>query len=184
MQVKYVIISRQKLVGTEAMHMESIGKIIENGIPYLFASARHEDVDCINHIHVNMEIVLVTEGTLHMTVGGKAYAIKEGYGVFIPPLVAHSFSSYQSNQCHVLMFSNGLVDYFFEYVQTHVPQNHVFAVSRASSELCEKILPDENNVTDCIGAEAVLASLCYDVHRGCDFEVCKAQRSYSCIPGN
>lgn len=150
--------------------MDQEAKIIGESVPFLFASARHIDVNCVTHIHVTMEIVLVTDGTLNMTISGKDYEIPKGYGAFIAPLELHAFNSVTPNRCHVLMFSKGLVNYFFEYMQTRSPKRHIFPVSKEALTLCENILPEANNVTDCISAEAVLAPLCYDICRGCEFE--------------
>ncbi|MBQ9086897.1 MAG: helix-turn-helix transcriptional regulator [Clostridia bacterium] len=147
--------------------------LLDGNIPFLFASAKHTDVECVTHIHITMEIVLVTDGELHMTIGGKEYSIPKGYGTFIAPLEPHLFHSRHPNQCHVLMFSGEIVNYFFEFVKTHSPKRHIFPISNASLELAGKILPDENNVVDCIGAEAVLAPLCYDIVHGCEFETRK-----------
>lgn len=142
-------------------------------LPFLFESQTHTDVECVTHVHVNMEIVIVTSGTLNMTIGGKEYEIPMGYGTFIPPLEPHMFNSPKPNNCHVLIFSRGLVDYFFEYVQIHSPKRHIFPVSKESLALCEKILPKINDSADCICAEAILAPLCYDIRCGCEFEARK-----------
>ena len=147
--------------------------ILDGNIPYLFFSAQHTNVECVSHIHVTMEIVLVTEGTLHMTIRDKDYEIPAGFGTFIAPLEPHKFHSSQPNRCHVIMFSNALVNYFCEFMKTKSPTSHRFPISDASLALVDKILPHETNVVDCIGAEAVLAPICYDIFMGCEFETRK-----------
>lgn len=137
---------------------------------FLFASERHVNVECVVHIHATMEIILVNEGTLHMTVSGKEYDICAGQGIFVPPFETHRFHSEKPNRCHVLMFSRALVGYFFEFVKGKVPVSHRFAVSGASMRLAEELLPHVSNTADYIRAEAVLSPLCYDVWRGCAFE--------------
>lgn len=144
--------------------------IIDRNIPILFVSERHTDVECVNHIHISMEIVIVTEGTLHMTIGGKEYDINAGIGAYIPPFETHMFYSEKKNKCHVLMFSGELVSYFFEFSKKNTPTNHLFAVSASSIDIIDKILPNIHNRTDFIGVEAVLAPLCYDIYHGCTFE--------------
>ena len=84
-------------------------------IPYIFLSERHIDVECVVHIHATMEIVIVNEGTLTMTVGGNEYDIPRGCGLFIPPFSPHTFHSKEPNLCHVFMFSDVLVPYFFDF---------------------------------------------------------------------
>ena len=141
----------------------------EKSTRLLFASARHENVECAMHVHATMEIVLVTEGCLEMTVADRKYEIEEGQGVFIPPFVRHCFSSPSHNRCHVLMFSKELVRYFFEFSKGNLPTSHLFSVSPAGMRLAEELLPDADNTADYIRAEAVLAPLCYDVWQGCAF---------------
>ena len=144
--------------------------IDDGNIPFLFASAKHTNVECINHINITMEIVLVDEGTLNMTIGGKEYSIPSGCGAFVPPLESHLFHSECPNKCHVLMFSTELVSYFFEFTKANAPKRHIFPVSAASLAITNTILPNDTNVVDPISAEAVLAPLCHDIYRGCEFE--------------
>ena len=83
-------------------------EIIDRSIPFLFASARHINVECSTHMHANMEIIIVNNGRLKMTVRGADYSINKGYGVFVPPFETHSFHSAEENECHVIMFSKSL----------------------------------------------------------------------------
>lgn len=139
-------------------------------IGYLFSSARHLGVQCPAHLHNTMEIVLVTQGTLNMTVSGREYDIPEGYGICVLPFEAHLFSSAVPNRCHILEFSKGFVSHFFELVKGKALTNHLFPISEASMSLSETLLPNVSNMVDYVSAEAVLAPLCYDVLHGCSFE--------------
>ena len=139
-------------------------------IPYIFLSERHIDVECVVHIHATMEIVIVNKGTLTMTADGKEYDIPEGHGLFIPPFSPHTFHSKEPNFCHVLMFSDVLVPYFFDFVKKNSPTLHLFKLSDASRELSERLLPNNSNSADYITAEAVLAPLCHDIYTHCSFE--------------
>ena len=137
---------------------------------FVFLSERHIDVECVVHIHATMEIVIVNEGTLTMTVGGSEYDIPRGCGLFIPPFSPHTFHSKEPNLCHVFMFSDVLVPYFFDFVKNNTPTVHLFKVSEESRELSDRLLPNYQNTADYITAEAVLAPLCHDVYSGCLFE--------------
>ena len=139
-------------------------------IPYIFLSERHIDVECVVHIHATMEIVIVNQGTLTMTADGKEYDIPEGHGLFIPPFSPHTFHSKEPNLCHVLMFSDVLVPYFFDFLKKNSPTLHLFKLSDASRELSERLLPNNSNSADYITAEAILAPLCHDIHTQCPFE--------------
>jgi len=137
---------------------------------FSFLSERHVNVKCVSHLHATMEIVLVTEGILHMTISKTEYDIPAGYGVLVAPFEVHSFHSASPNHCHVLAFSKEMVRHFFEFVKGNVPTSHLFAVSKAAMRLSEELLPQSSNTADYMRAEAVLAPLCYDAWRGCCFE--------------
>ena len=143
--------------------------IKDGNIPFLFSSIKHTDVECCTHIHMTMEIVLVTEGELNMTINGKEYIIPKGYGAFIPPFEPHMFHSSKANQCHVIMFSDEIADYFSKFTKEHYFNRHIFPVSTASTELVGKILPNESNTVEWIPTIAVLAPLFYDITCGCEF---------------
>ena len=140
----------------------------------LLVTERHVNVECGLHIHAAMEIVVVTEGILHMTVSGKNYSIPRGYGILVSPFEPHQFHSPYPNRCHVLMFSGELVRYFFEFIRGNIPTSHLFAVSEPAMALSEELFPLDWNTSDYLCAEAVLSPLCYDAWRGCRFEKRKA----------
>lgn len=150
--------------------MEKRNGVIDGSIPFLFASARHTNVKCVSHMHENMEIVIVNKGTLNMTVGGREYAIPSRHGVFVPPFEAHSFRSYEDNECHVIMFSKSLVSYFYELLGSYEPTRHIFAVSDASYSLSDEILPEVNNTASYMESQAILAPLCREIYLKCGFE--------------
>ena len=149
--------------------MESNIAIKDGNISFLFSSIKHTDVECLMHIHMTMEIVIVTSGELNMTINGNEYTIPAGYGAFIPPLEPHTFHSPQANTCHVLMFSDEIADYFSKFTKEHYFNRHIFSVSSASTELVNRILPNETNTVEWISAIAVLAPLFYDITCGCKF---------------
>lgn len=150
--------------------MDNGTSLIDGNVQDLFASARHTNVRCVAHMHVTMEIILVTQGCLSMGIGGKTYHIHRGQGAFVPPFTAHSFASERDNQCHVLMFSKTLVPYFTEFLRYNEPENHVFAVSAACMALSEELLPGAENAPDELIAQAVLAPLCQQIHKQCRFQ--------------
>lgn len=144
--------------------------LIDGNVQDLFASARRINVHCVTHMHVTMEIVLVTQGCLSMSIGGQAYCIHKGQGAFVPPFTAHSFASESDNQCHILMFSKKLVPYFMEFLQHNAPGGHIFPVSDACMTLAEELLPHAINEPDSITAQAVLAPLCQQIQKHCSFQ--------------
>ena len=149
--------------------MRNGAEAVDNNLPFLLVSERHENVECVTHIHATMEIVLVTEGCLHMTVGNGEYDIPQGCGMFIEPFLPHAFHSAERNRCHVLMFSRELVSSFSQFLQDRAITSHLFCVSPPAMALAEALLPHHTNRPDSLCSQAVLAPLCHDIRTGCDF---------------
>ena len=143
--------------------------IHDGNIKYLFASARHTDVVCPRHLHISMEVILVTEGVLHVTIGSREYRVPRGSAVFVPPLEPHLFHSEMHNKCHVIMFMGELVPYFNEFAKSNTASTLLFSPSEESFSLAEKLLPHDTNNIDSIHANAVLAPLCCDIVSVCNF---------------
>ena len=136
----------------------------------LFQSEHHVNVECIPHLHVTMEIVIVTKGMLHMNVSGREYDIGEGFGMFVPPFEIHSFHSEHPNKCHVLEFSRDIVRYFYELTKDQVPSTNLFRVSKEGMDLCARLFFKNHEEADPVRACAALSPLCYDVFCQCAFK--------------
>lgn len=149
--------------------MGSVEKCNVEKNSHFFSSERHKNVEYGVHIHAEMEIVTVNSGVLTMAVDGREYEIPEGCGLIIPPFSPHAFHSKRTNLCHVFVFSEVVVPYFFEFIKENVPTDHLFRVSDAAAALCDCLLPHKQNSADYITAEAVLAPFCRDVYVGCTF---------------
>ena len=134
----------------------------------LFAQ-RHTNVECVSHVHMHLELILVTDGVLQMTVGNSIYDIPKGSAIFVPPFETHAFRSPDANASHVLMFHKELLPSFSAFLQSHVLQRHIFAVSPTAQALVQALLPHAEQTLEGIAAEAVLAPLCYDAFLGCQF---------------
>ena len=138
-------------------------------ISYLFASARHCNVECISHLHHSMEIILVTQGTLSMNISGIDYRITAGQAVFVPPFEAHAFHSPENNHCQVLMFLKELLPQFFDFLQKNKPNSHLFSFSSESAALVHKYLPEDTGDVDRFHALAALMPLVCDIWEQCSF---------------
>lgn len=143
-----------------------------------FTSARHADVECHMHLHSSMEIIIVTEGTLHMEIDSIRYSIPKGYAAFVPPFVPHQFHSEYHNRCHVLMFLKEVLPYFNDFVEKNTPKTHLFEVSRECFSLVEHILPLEVNRVDQFPVHAVLGPLVYEISQKCDFSPSSNKRDH------
>ncbi len=73
--------------------MEYIFTPNELKLTRLFSSARHINVKAPLHINYEMEIVIVTKGTVCMQIAGEGYEISEGHASFVMPFEPHSFAT-------------------------------------------------------------------------------------------
>ena len=131
--------------------------------------AKHTCVECMRHLHSHLEIIIVAEGELEMKVGDKTYDICAGYGIFVSPFEPHEFHSRKFNRCTVLMFSGELIPNFCEATRNKITTRHIFAISPQSFDLAECLLVSVDGVAEYFEAQAVLAPLCLDILRGCEF---------------
>ncbi|MBQ8743354.1 MAG: helix-turn-helix domain-containing protein [Clostridia bacterium] len=143
--------------------------IIDSSKKYYFSDALHKNVECFPHLHTHSEIVLTTSGVLTMTAGKKTYKLKAGEALFIPPLEMHSFSSPEDNVCHVIMFSNDLIPFFFNYIKKNQIEDHIFTVSSDIINMINAIIPVPKNDVNPIDAQAILAPLCREALVQCAF---------------
>lgn len=141
------------------------GDISENAL----ISNRYANVECPNHIHFNMEIVIVTSGVLNMRIRANDYSIPAGHCAIIMPFDAHSFSSKQYNECIVIGFSDTLVKSFFDIVRYNTPSTNVFKASVDTLSVLDRILPDKKCTADIIHSKAVLYPLCCEAYDKCGF---------------
>jgi len=145
----------------------------DEDLPYLFASRRHTNVECISHLHSSMEVVIVNDGVLQMCIDGQSYSISEGEAAFVGAYELHEFHSMYPNKCHVLMFSKDLAVQFYDFLKYNKPETHVFSLSEPCRILANRILPKEENVADYIHAMAVLSPILCEMYEKCGFTVRK-----------
>ena len=134
-----------------------------------FSWARHTGVECVRHLHPHLEIIIVTEGVLHMRVRGCDYVINSGHGIFVFAFEPHEFHSPKHNKCTVLMFSRELAMNFYELLRSKTVASHIFAVSDQSQALLKRILPKDGYEVGYFEAQALLAPICLDILQGCEF---------------
>lgn len=146
----------------------------EGNVKYLFASARHIDVECIRHFNAPMEILLVEDGCVVVEIGRREYEVGAGMGAFIPAFVPHAFHSPDGSRCHILMFSGDLAAYFQEFLKKNREQTPLFCPDAACLLLVDRYLPEQENKADYARAQAVLAPLCCEIMEQCGFQPMQA----------
>jgi len=139
-----------------------------------FSSNKQYSVDCILHVNFCMEIVIVTEGTLHMEIGGTEYEILAGQGAFVRPFETHSFISKQENLSHIITFSPNLVPDFYHFQKYHLNKTPIWTLSKETMGIVDKFLPDTSNSPDVLHAVAALAPLCCEIADTLEYTSCES----------
>lgn len=133
-----------------------------------FNAEKHNNVQCVRHIHNNFELVFVYSGQLIMNVNGCDRILTAGQATLMMPFDRHSFFTPKESRCIVVEFSPGLVEEFYEKVRNKMPSEDVFYIDGRVVEFCESFL--SGGQADLLSNKAALYPLCNEVLKNCDFE--------------
>ncbi len=128
---------------------------------------KHQNVQCIMHIHYCMELVYVYSGELIMNVNGIDRVIKGGQATLMLPFEQHSFFTPKACECVVVEFSPYLVKEFFEKIKSKRLKNTVFTFDGGVIGFCDRYMADKAGGE--FAAKAAIYPLCYEVMRNCEF---------------
>lgn len=107
------------------------------------------------HIHQSFEIMLVTDGTMDVTVDRREYTLKKGDAIFIFPNQVHSLRSDKSEHI-TFVFSPLLVNAYFSKIKDKIPASPVFC----PDEYIKKALYSLSADSSVILKKGVLYSVC------------------------
>ena len=137
-----------------------------------------ENVVCHNHIHRGMEIVLVTKGCLHMTIGDAEYEIGAGCAAYTEPYEAHGYESHEDNTCVILEFAPEFVPFFRDRILSHTAADRVIRLREVCYAYLSAHLPDGDRVLpDAVLAHALLSVLVCEFDDLCGFTERVGKRS-------
>ena len=139
---------------------------------FRFYAHHNDDTECIKHMQVSCEIVLVLSGEVIMEIGGREYSIGEGYGAFITSLVPHAFRTDKHNTCRIIEFSRNFFEEFFPFSHGRAVVDCIFPFSDEVRNLTGKYLNGNRYYDDPLVIGAVLAPLAYEIREGCTFQDC------------
>lgn len=131
------------------------------------------DIVCPMHIQRTMEIIIVTDGLLKMSIKDREYHIPAGSAVFAEPFDPHSFQSDQPNTCIVLEFSPDLHEIFWKWLGTHTTQDRMIILPGETYAYLLSLIPPETQVYQGFSTthlQAILMPLCHAFLQGCSFE--------------
>ncbi len=70
------------------------------------------NVECVRHLHLEAECILVTQGTVHVLQSGADTVLTAGEALFLKPLSIHGFHTPSNSYCTILIFPTDLVPDF------------------------------------------------------------------------
>ena len=144
--------------------------IIDGIITGFFTSIRftnHEDVP--KHLHGNLEILVVTEGSINVTLEDVKYTLTKGTGIFIPPFASHSLDYDENHEFYALMFTKDIVPYFYEFFKNHEFVKPIFPVSEENITNLYRYLPNVKHSDNYFHSMAVLGPIICEIYSKCVF---------------
>lgn len=124
-----------------------------------------------HHVHNEIEIAVVTEGTLNMKIGQREYEIPAGHAAFVNPYEPHTYISRTPNQCWVAEFSSYCYEPIYDWLAKNYTEDRVLGVQPElmaflSSEVSSVFETYYNTQVNTIQMHALLAPLCNLFIRG------------------
>ncbi len=83
------------------------------------------------HFHRAIEIIMVTDGEIICTIGGRDYTLHPFDAVLIMPNQIHSIKTCEYSRINLIRFSPKLVGTFFKQWEHSIPENNQFRLTQA-----------------------------------------------------
>ena len=135
---------------------------------------RWESVVCPMHIHRYMELIVVTEGVLHIEIGRKHYIIEKGEAALVEALEPHSYLDDQPNTTIVIEFTKNMHPVFSDWIKTRNVKSKHFTLSPLCYEYINLKIPLETTVYrghDAAKMQAFLCPIIDEFMVKCEFEI-------------
>ena len=145
-----------------------------------FRSIFKKNVSWHLHVHRQIEVVVVTKGTLTMQINRTKYEIPSKHAVFVEPYEPHSFLSSEPNVCAIIEFSVEVCPQFYEWIYTHRADRRLIELSDETYGYLIPLLPQvyegaDFQSLDFLHTNAILSTVCYMVQSGCEWSSEKKQ---------
>ncbi|KAB7670084.1 helix-turn-helix domain-containing protein [Bacillus sp. B1-b2] len=92
------------------------------------------------HFHRSLELIMVNEGELDVTIQDKTYRLQENECALILSNQIHSLQSFQENHAWIYVFSPEFVNQFYQLSKNKILLHPVFRLSPPLQELTNTIL--------------------------------------------
>lgn len=122
------------------------------------------NVQCVRHLHMEAEFVVVTEGVLHVLTSSGETILGKGESLYLMPLDIHGYYTETASECTILIFPTDLVPDFAVIYPTLRP----FFLAGPLLETLKSLEPDKDY--SLLRARAVLYPLCCAILDNCPYE--------------
>ena len=113
-----------------------------------FVSAVKDNVFCSLHIHRNIELVLVFDGTLDMEIHHRHYTLQQNDLLLIKPYEPHSYSSPIPNRTAIIEFGPSLCQQSWMQLPAHGSDSRITHLPTEVTSLVRLLLPDNSETCD------------------------------------
>lgn len=134
-----------------------------------FSETKEKNVECVNHINLEAEIVIVLQGCLKMCIENVEYKINEGQGIFALPFETHDFYGPDST-CSIILFERETAPSFFSFIKNKVPTKRVFSLDKCVLDYVLFSLNQIHMENDSVYIESVLAPIFFQITKQCTFK--------------
>ncbi|MBQ6846570.1 MAG: helix-turn-helix transcriptional regulator [Oscillospiraceae bacterium] len=114
---------------------------------------------CRPHVNSELEVIVVTDGVIDVTVGGNVISAKKNEAVLILPYEMHAFSPIGNSHGRVYMFSFQLVESFYDRYGGGSIESGKFSLPRELSEYLSFATPHVEESPDEFSAKSLFFPL-------------------------
>ena len=133
-----------------------------------FSAKEYSNVHCHMHANLEMEIVIVHDGELNITIEKSKYNVKKGECIFILPFEQHNFNSINDNVSHVIMFHDPYYNFFFQMVGNYQPKTRIFSIETNLESYISQLLADKNS-HEVLLQHSIVFPLFHEIKEKCEF---------------
>lgn len=129
-------------------------------------------IKCAPHVNSELEIIVVSCGSIDVTVGDTIISAQEGEAVLILPYEMHAFSPEDGARARVYMFHPLLSDELFNKRSANTLASGKFNIPPSLTSYIEYITPSVEKTPDAISAKSLFFPLLREYLSGCSVAVC------------
>ncbi len=102
------------------------------------------NVEYVVHVHSDIEIIYVAEGTLNLTLSGTTFDLHAGQMIYIEPFETHSFRSNEDNISCIIEFAPIHAPTFWNQIQHHTTDNRIVDLPNQVITYLDYLLPSRS----------------------------------------